>query len=124
VARDLLRHHLARRPGDNPFPRFAVHLHDELPDLLTGDAERYHAYAFATSRMAGAGFEILAGHVDWLLGADGRTTSQALRRIVEGTKVLSFKLARRRVFDPREVIDAMSADWEIAMGSLDELVGV
>ena len=51
--------------------------------------------------MAGAGFELAASHVDWLLGDDGdEVASAAMGRIVEGCKVLWFKLARRRAFDP------------------------
>ena len=48
-------------PASDPFARFGTHLAAELPDLLAGDAAAYHAYAFATVRMAGAGFELLRG---------------------------------------------------------------
>jgi hypothetical protein len=39
--------------------------------------------------------------------------------IVDGCKLLSLKLARRRAFDPAPVIDALAAAWERATGGLD-----
>ena len=77
-----LQRHLGLRPADNPFHRFARQLVVDLPRLLDGDAADYHAYTFATVRMAGAGFELLAEHVDWLLGTEAATASTALREIV------------------------------------------
>ena len=65
-------------------------------------------------------FEIGASHVDWLLGAAATSAAAALRRIVDGSKVLSFKLARRRPFDPEPAIDALAAAWDEAMTRLDD----
>ena len=90
--------------------------------LLAGDDAGYHAYAFATVRMAGAGFELCAAYVDWLLGDAGAPASAAMGEIVEGSKVLGFKLARRRPFDPSEAIATMAAAWDRAFGVLDEVV--
>jgi hypothetical protein len=73
--------------------------------------------------MVGAGFELLASHVDWLLGEAGRPTTEALGRIVDGTKVLGFKLARQRPFDPEPSIAAMSEAWDEAMSQLQHAVG-
>ncbi len=56
ASRELLRHHLARRPATNPFERFGEQLGRDLPRLLEGDEAAYHAYAFATVRMAGSAF--------------------------------------------------------------------
>ncbi len=123
VARELLRGHLARRPQTNPFDRFGARLDEDLPGLLEGDAARYHAYAFATVRMAGAAFEICASHVDWLLGERGREASEALGAIVAASKAMSFKLARRRPFDPADAVAGMSAAWQEAMSVLDRQVG-
>jgi Domain of unknown function (DUF1839) len=118
AAREVLRHHLAHMPAGNPVDRFAERLAMDLPQLLEGDEATYHAYAFATVRMAGAGFELGAAHVRWLLGRDGDRTVAAMLRIVDATKVLGFKLARRRPFDPAPVLTAMAADWDEAIGSL------
>ena len=122
AARSILRHHMTLIPPGNPFERFGDRLERDLPSLLEGDAAMYHAYAFATLRMAGAGFELLASHVEWLLGDEGDGASAALARIVEASKVLGFKLARRRPFDAAPTIDDMGRDWTEAIGSLDDAV--
>ena len=106
AARERVAGHLARRPADNPFPRFGAALEQRLPSLLEGDAQAYHDYAFATVRMVGAGFEVCALLSDWLLGDDA--------------KLLSFKLARRRAFDPAPTIAQLGAAWDEAMGRLDD----
>lgn len=123
AARELLAGHLARRPTGNPFERFGARLAADLPELLAGDDAAYHDYAFATVRMAGSSFELAAAHVDWLLGADGAAATEALNAIVGDCKLLSFKLARRRAFDPEPVIGRMAASWQAAMDELDGLTG-
>lgn len=121
-ARTALGRHMALRPGDDPFARFGQRLEHDLPDLLAGDEQRYHDYAFATVRMAGSAYEVLASHVDWLLGDEGAAASAALRRIVDGCKVLSFKLARRRPFDPAGAVAGLGAAWTEAMTELERRV--
>jgi hypothetical protein len=122
TARQLLRRHLDRRPRDNPFMRFGAQLEHDLAQLLEGDAADYHAYAFATVRMAGSAFEAAGSHVEWLLGDAGGAAAEALTRIVEGCKALSFRLARRRVFDPEPAIATLAEAWDDAMRRLDETV--
>ena len=121
AAVELLRGHLDHVPATNPFDRFHARLAADLPDLLAGDEARYHAFTFATFRMAGAGFELLGSHVDWAFGDAGARASQAMARIVEGCKALGFKLARRRPFDPTEAMDSLSAAWTEALGSLADV---
>jgi hypothetical protein len=121
TAGHLLRRHLDRRPATNPFVRFGEQLERDLPRLLEGDAGDYHAYAFATVRMAGAAFEAAASHVDWLLGSRGEAARKAFIEVTEGCKVLSFRLARRRAFDPQPAIEALSAAWDEALGRLDDI---
>ena len=72
--------------------------------------------------MFGSAFEITASHVDWLLGTEGSTASAALGRIVEGSKVLSLRLARRREFDPQPMVASLAEAWEEAMTALDAAV--
>lgn len=115
---DMLRGHLARIPSTNPFLRFGERLRSDFPELLAGDVAGYHAYAFATVRMAGAGFELTASHVDWLLGPAGAEASRAMGRIVEGSKLLGFKLARRRPFDAEPIVSELAAAWDEAMSAL------
>jgi hypothetical protein len=119
---ELLRRHLARRPAANPFERFASRLERDLPALLEGDSADYHAYTFATVRMAGSAFELCASHLDWLLGDRAAVATGPLRQIVDGCKLLSLKLARRRHFDPRPVVVDMGGAWEQAMARLDGVV--
>jgi Domain of unknown function (DUF1839) len=123
AAHELLRRHLARRPASNPFHRFGERLAADMPALLEGDAADYHAYAFATVRMAGAGFELCASHVDWLLGARGARACAALARIVDASKLLGFKLARRRQFDPQPALEELADAWDEALLELDGAVG-
>lgn len=122
AARQRLRFHLDHVHPGNPFERFGTRLSDDLPVLLAGDDAGYHAYAFATVRMAGAGFELCAAHIDWVLGDAGARASAAMAEIVEGSKLLGFKLARRRPFDPSEGIGTLVAAWDRALGVLDDVV--
>ncbi len=121
AARSRLSHHLARRPTTNPFLRFAAQLEDDLPALLEGDAADYHAYAFATVRMAGSAFEAASSHVAWLMGESA--ASAAFARIAEGCKALSFRLARRRAFEPGPAVNGLAEAWDEAIGNLLETIG-
>jgi hypothetical protein len=121
AARELLRRHLERRPASNPFERFGTQLEGQLPALLAGSLDDYHAYAFATVRMAGAAFEIAADHARWLLGKDAETASAAMGEIVDGCKALSFRLARRRAFEAGPPIDRLADAWQRTMDELTAL---
>lgn len=123
AALHLLRHHLERRPTSNPFERFGAQLHRELPALLGGGLDEYHAYAFATVRMAGSAFELAADHARWLFGSEAADVAAAMEEIVNGCKALSFRLARRRAFDAEPPIAALAAAWERAMAGLTARVG-
>jgi hypothetical protein len=123
AARAMLARQVARRPADNPFERFGASLAAELPNLLDGDAQRYHDYAFATVRMVGSAFEVGASHVEWVLGEDGAGAAAAMAEIVGGCKTLSFKLARRREFDPAPRVAALAAAWDAAFAELDDVLG-
>jgi hypothetical protein len=119
AARASLAGHLARRPVGNPFERFAFGLSRALPGLLEGEPADYHAYAFATVRMVGAGFELLAAHARWLLGDAADAPVAALGRIVDGSKLLSLKLARRRAFDAAPILGDLASAWDESMRGLD-----
>jgi hypothetical protein len=123
AALGLLRKHLARRPSENPFGRFGDQLAEELPALLAGSLEDFHAYAFATVRMVGAAFEIAATHAEWLLGADAEPAAAAMGEIVDGCKALSFRLARRRAFDPQPLLNGLADAWARAISELERQVG-
>jgi hypothetical protein len=123
TARGMLRAQAARRPADNPFERFGAGLAAELPNLLAGDAQRYHDYAFATVRMVGSAFDVGASHVEWVLGEAGAPAAERMREIVAGSKTLSFKLARRREFDPGPAVEALAAAWAAGFAELDRAFG-
>jgi Domain of unknown function (DUF1839) len=112
VARELLGEALRARPRTNPFERFGAQLESDLPRLLEGDLDAYHDYAFATVRMVGSAFEAVGSHVTWLLGEDGRMARGAIDEVVAGCKALSFRLARRRPFDPVPAVTDLAAAWE------------
>jgi hypothetical protein len=112
AAREMLGEALSARPRTNPFERFGVQLESDLPRLFEGDLDSYHDYAFATVRMAGSAFEAVGDHVEWLLGDDGRTARDVIDEVVAGCKALSFRLARRRPFDPAPAIVDLAAAWE------------
>lgn len=122
AARDLLASYLAKRPSDNPFQKFQAALEADMPRLLEGDESDYHAYAFHNPRMAGASFELLASHARWLLGDEGEKAAAALDDVVGGTKMLLFRLARRRAFDIAGVVGPMADGWATAMAELDAQV--
>jgi hypothetical protein len=120
-ARDLLRTHLARRPADNPFTRFADLLVADLPALLEGSSADFHAYAFHNPRLVGASMELLATHVRWLFGEAGEECAAALDDVVGGAKMLLFRLARQRAFDVAGVVTPMAESYDAAMKRLDDL---
>ena len=123
-ARDLMRLHLARRPDRDPFEVFGENLAREQQRLLAGNLDDYHAYAFATVRMAGSAFELLRDHAAWLLGSDeAEAACKQLQRIVDGCKTLSFRMARRRPFDPSEPLAALSEAWQRGLDELSVRAG-
>ena len=119
AAHDLLVYHFARRPTANPFEAWAQRLEIDLPRLLAGSPEDYHEYAFVTVRMVGSAFELLADHVAWTLGADGEPAAAEFRGITEATKIVSFRLARRRAFDIPAVLAPLIEAWDRGMAELE-----
>ncbi len=121
-ARQLLAEHYSCRPQRNPFIAWGEALSDDLARLHAGSAEDYHAYAFVTVRMVGAAFELLRDHVEWLFGDDGAEATSALGAIVEGSKTVSFRLARRRPFDPEPAVSAIAEAWDTSLSAIGRLL--
>ena len=124
AAYEMLGRQLKRLPSRNPWLMFGEWLAAELPAIIRSSKEHYHAYAFATVRQAGAAFELAKSFIDWALPDDpaADTASAALRRQVEGAKVLLLKLARQRVFETAKTIEPLAAAYGEAMGSLKNLL--
>ncbi|HVW08689.1 MAG TPA: DUF1839 family protein [Bryobacteraceae bacterium] len=119
-----LRRQLGNKPKRNPWTAFGSRLEEDLPRLLAGSDENYHAYAFATVRQCGAAFETARSFVEWCdPSPEGHAAdaAAALGRQVNGAKMLLFKLARRRAFNPAPAIAELAADWDASMNSLDRL---
>src|SRR6476660_8915414 len=57
AAYEMLQRQIARRPERNPWLAFGERISRDLPELLAGTDNSYHAYAFATVRQCGAAFE-------------------------------------------------------------------
>jgi hypothetical protein len=122
AARELLTGHIRARPRSNPFARFGAALAREMPRLLEGDHAAYHDYAFATVRMVGSAFEAGHSHVRWVLGEAAAPAAEAMERIVEGSKALSFKLARRRAFDPEPALGELAQAWDDTFAALERAI--
>jgi uncharacterized protein DUF1839 len=123
AAAAILCEHLRLRPPVNPFQRFGAALAAELDSLLAGSLEDFHAYAFATVRMAGSAFEVAAAHFEWLFGEQAADSTAAMVEIVDGCKALSFRLARRRPFELSPRIETLADSWSRAMHGLVRCAG-
>jgi hypothetical protein len=121
AARHSLARQLSRRPPRNPWISFGERLCRDLPALLAGSNEQYHAYAFATVRQCGSAFEAARSFAEWLAGSEAASAREALDRQVTGAKALLFKLARRRPFDSTSAIHQLAEDWDLAMKGLELL---
>jgi hypothetical protein len=120
----LLRKHVARIPGTNPFGRFKRKFAKDLEALLAAEIARFHSYSFANLRQYGACFELGATCLQWLgeRGVDGLAPSRAaLQSIAQTAKAFQFQLARsmaRKKPLDLSPLDAMGEAWDIAMGEL------
>ena len=130
ASRDLLRHHLTRRPQTNPFRRYAQRFPSDIETLAAGDLARFHGYAFSTLRQCGAAFELAGAYLRWL-AAQGEPGLDQLAvdcdDIAINAKALQFKTARSvgagRPFDPLPTIETMAARWDQTLAGLDTRYG-
>lgn len=126
IALPLLREHAAFRPATNPFPRFAAHMAQALPQLQQQGLARYHAWAFAGIRQAGAAFELAAAHLRWLAPHAGARLAEAagdFDAIAQANKTLILKGARAvnsgKPLDAAGLLGEMAAHWDEGMRRLD-----
>lgn len=121
----LLRAHLARRPSENPFRRYASRFPWDL-DRMTGEPiSSFHNYAFATLRQCGAAFELGGSYLRWL-EANGELGLESIAgrcaEIAAAAKTMQFKTARAvasgRPFDAAPMLETMAAAWDETMAVL------
>ncbi len=121
-ARELLRRHLALKPGDNPVQRFGRRFATDLPWITGEGLAFYHAWAFATVRQLGAAFELASLHLQWLGDAALVPASDAFSRLSQTAKAFILKAARavngKRALDAAPMFDEMAAAWQSGMDTL------
>jgi hypothetical protein len=128
-SRALLGEWLKRRPASNPFPRFGAHLAEQLESLRARGLDYYHAFAFATIRQCGSGFELAAAHLRWLEAqlaiADYASAATELEAISTGCKALILKGARavnsKKPVDFTAMFDELGGRWNSAMTILSHI---
>jgi hypothetical protein len=128
---ELLRKHFERRPASNPLERFGARLVQDFPELRAGGLARYHAWAFAGLRQAGAAFELTAEHLRWLgdFGCPGLLpAAECFDTIAQGHKALILKGARAvnsgRPLDASALVGDMAQAWDRGMAALGKAPGV
>jgi hypothetical protein len=128
---NLLGATLTNLPRENPFRRYAASFADDLERLCRSPLERFHRYAFATFRQAGAAFELGGAYLRWLQahGEPGlEPIAAACDVIATTTKALQFKTARAvgigRPFDASTLVGTMAAAWDETMTALTARYGV
>lgn len=122
VSEDLLRHHLRRRPAENPVAAFARVFPAQVEMVSEREFGFFHLYAFNTLRQLGANFELLSSYLDWLAG-NGRSELSAgadLARTISSTcKTVQFKLARAVM---RKKFQGLDEGLKPAIAAWDALV--
>ncbi len=124
---ELLQQHFKNRPHTNPFSRFAQRLLHDRDALQTSTLSRYHAWAFASIRQAGAAFELAAAHLRWLAGWGYPGLGEAAEcfdSISAANKTLILKGARAvnsgRALDATELLASMEEAWESGMALIQQ----
>lgn len=122
---ERLRHHLARRPRENPVSAYRAALPEHLERLAARSMDYFHLYAFNTLRQLGANFELLGSHVRWIDGPGEAV--EACDALASSAKALQFQLARavhrRRFGDYSATLEGMERAYEAAIGALDRRYG-
>ncbi len=125
MSRQLLRHHVARRPKENPVRRFQHRFEQDLATIQHKGMDYYHAWAFATTRQFGAAFEAASLYLRWLgsAGVAGLDAgAAAFEQVSLANKSFILKAARaahgKRPFSGAEVFDQMADGWQRGMDAL------
>ncbi len=126
TSQNLLGVWLAQRPLANPLLGFGRHFIEQIPMLRERGLPAYHAFAFATVRQCGSGFELAAAYLRWLearLAVSYAEAAQHLEAISASCKALILKGARAMVSskpaDFKPIFEEMAEHWQAAMASLE-----
>jgi hypothetical protein len=129
LAFELLRRHFAWRPRSNPFSRFAARMAQDLPAMREKGLPHYHQWAFASTRQAGAAFELLGAHLRWMATQGYPELGEPAERfeaIGLANKTLILKGARcvnsGKPLGADDLLQGMAADWESGMAMLQPLL--
>jgi hypothetical protein len=124
-----LRRHLRRRPDVSPIVAYRSDFAAQM-DWLMAHPERFHDYAFGVFRQLGANFQLLGGHINWLMDRgtnDLVSASQAAAEISTTAKAMQFKVARiasRRRYDPCDAMfDALERSYAAVIDGLERGLG-
>jgi len=125
IAREQLRHYLARVPSTNPFVAYRERYIADVAWLAGEEMPTFYKYAFATLRQCGACSEMASTFLGWLSEASGEQTSKAATEfaaIASTSKAMQFKIARmmatRKPVDVTPLLDEMQSSWDRAIGEL------
>lgn len=118
-----------QRPRENPVQAFGAHFAEQIPLLRERGLPAYHAFAFATVRQCGSGFELAAAFLRFLeqgLGPGFAEPAARLEAISASCKALILKGARavnsRKAADFSEVFAEMAENWQSAMSAIESLI--
>ncbi|HEY1532857.1 MAG TPA: DUF1839 family protein [Polyangiaceae bacterium] len=127
-SQEQLKAWLSRRPTSNPIRRFGQHFARELEDIRSRGINFYHAFAFATTRQCGSGYELSAAYLRWLEERAPKgyeTAARAFDEISSGSKAMILKGARaansKKPVDFEPVFEEMAKHWDTAMATLDAI---
>ena len=125
---EQLKGWLARRPKTNPIRRFGQYFAQELEYIRARGLDFYHAFAFATTRQLGSGYELSAEYLRWLERQTPKGYEQAalpLAEISSSAKAMILKGARaansKKPVDFEPIFEEMAQHWDAAMSALDAI---
>lgn len=125
ISLELWRKHLKRLPVSNPIERYKQRFEQQLSVIQARGLPYYHAWAFATTRQVGSGFELLARNLQWLQshGVEGLEPARAaFDTIASLAKTFILKGARaansKRPFDGSQMFAEMSTAWQRGMETM------
>ncbi len=122
AAQTLLRAHLAGSPELNPIVAFAARVEEQAAAVSVREPAFFHKYAFNTLRQAGASFELLGAHLEWLDASAFAAATASARALSASAKAFQFQLARatsrKKVEGLAKLLEPMAEHWGAAMHEL------